>query len=218
MCSLLFKWLKKIRDKIEVPKLKRGRKKKGEDSVKVNTNKSIKQDLFRNRYLLLKKKLSLKEKSKLKEYYTLFPELKELRRLYLLLKRIFICVSIDGAIKRYTNFITNKSALEHIPKVVDKLKLSYERRSLFSYLHFDKSIHSKIRTSNHTELINRKFRKKQKTHYRIKKLENKIRMLKRMMYFHNWRSLYGDSYLIVTVLHFLVFSAIKKFCLKFKIK
>ncbi len=206
-----FSWQKKIRDKIIIPKLKRGRKKKGTVTLNSTPLKNIKQELFRSRYLFQKKRLSVEEKIKVSNFYILFPELRKLRRLYILFKRIFTVSSFDEAKKRYESFINDISARENIPKVLKKLKTSYDRDSLFTYLKFNIKYRKKIRTTNHTERTNRKFRKKQKTHYKIRKLKNKKKMLKFMMYFHNWKSIYGNCYLLITVLFFYILSAIRKY-------
>lgn len=194
------KWMKAIRDEIEIPKMKRGRKKNSDSTHPCgNPYKKLKQKLFRLRFLILRLKVSPEERKTLREVFEQFPALKEVRGCFLLLKRLLESTTLEEAEHRYQSFIQNPVIQKNVPGVIKKLRLAYSRNELFSYLTFDKKQHKKIRTTNHTERTNRKFRKKQKTHYRIRKYANKVRMLRLMQYFHNYRSLYGKDVDIVVV-------------------
>ncbi len=58
---------------------------------------------------------------------------------------------------------------------------------------FDKAIWTKIRTTNQTERTNRKFRKKQKTHYRIRSKIKREKLIDFIYYFHNHNTLKLNS-------------------------
>lgn len=208
-------WMKQIRNEIKVPKMKRGRKKKGDQApAEGNPFKKLKQRLFRLRFAILRLQVTPEERKELRGLFTQFPMLKMVRGCFLLLKRLLQSPNLEEAEQRYQQFINNKVLQTHIPGVIKKLETAYKRNELFSYLWFDKSIHKKIRTTNHTERTNRKFRKKQKTHYRIRKYENKVKMLRLMQYFHNFEVVYGKKegvdMLIIQVLYFFVRQKIRR--------
>lgn len=95
---------------------------------------------------------------------------------------------------------------EKVPELQKKLLKYYEREELFSYLLFNKDIWTKTRTSNHTERINRKLRKKQKTHYRIRKKDRREKMIRFMIYFHNMKALGKNPVILIFFLLCLVYS------------
>ncbi len=186
-------WHKKLRR--ETKQIKVGKKKNSK-------GKKLKQFLYRTRYLFVKKDLSLEERDKLKCIIDAYPRFRILRYLFLKLMRIFSSVSLGEAERRYWDFIIDPAVNDYIPKVADLLKKYYDKNELFTYLLFDKSIRKKIRSSNHTERKNRRFRKKQKTHYRIRKTDRRVKMLRFMVYFNNIKAL-GLSGRIKVVLFFL---------------
>jgi hypothetical protein len=199
-------WMKAIRDEIEIPKMKRGRKKKGDSNIPDgNPYKKLKQRLFRLRYAILRLHVSKEERKDLREVFQDFPDLKKVRGCFLLLKRVLQSPTLEEGEKRYHSFINNPMIQTYLPDVIKKLSLPYSRGELFTYLQYGKAIHKKIRTTNHTERTNRKFRKKQKTHYRIRKYENKIKMLRFMQYFHNFQAIYGKKLDFVIALFILYF-------------
>ena len=185
-----FKWCKQIRDEIKVEKQKRGRKKTSEDDgERGNKALTLKQMIFRARTLLVKARLSGFERNHLKTLFSVVPALREIRRCFLLFIKIFRSFTLDEAEKRYKKFIKDDVVRKNLPKTVKKLESLYKSGILFAYFQFSPEIMKCIRTSNHVERINRKLRKGQKTHYKVKKHENRITMLKYMQYSHNVRVL-----------------------------
>jgi hypothetical protein len=151
--------------------------------------KSIKQYLFQKRNLFVKKYLNGEERKIVKSIIRFEPTFYDVRLQFLRLMRVFYAISLKEAFFRFNSFVTDEVVLKHLPKVV-KILLKYNTKDeLFTYLCYSQSIYKSIRTSNHTERVNRSFRKKQKSHYRIRRKDRREKMLKFMKYFHNVKSL-----------------------------
>jgi hypothetical protein len=174
------KWHKQIRGELKISKIPRG--------LKTNA-RYLKQYLFRKRTLFVKRTLSIEEKRIVKNIIDALPAFRQLRMLFLKFIKIFDSDTLDEAEKRYWDFIAEPLVSEKLPEVQKQLIKYYDKNELFSYYYFDTGIRKKIRTTNHTERVNRKFRKKQKTHYRIRKTTRREKMLEFMVFFHNAKSL-----------------------------
>lgn len=173
-------WHKELRQDVKADKLPRGLKGKA---------KSIKQFLFQTRILFVKKRLSQKERLKVKSIINAYPNFGKLRYLFLRFMHIFSATTLKEAMNRFWTFICEPLVDENLSNLKKRFLKYYYKNELFSYLSFRKSIRKKIRTSNHTERVNRKFRKKQKTHYRIRKTKRREKMLRFMTFFHNSKAL-----------------------------
>jgi hypothetical protein len=184
-------WHRSIRSELKIKSLPRGLKCSG---------RHLKQYLFRKRTLFVKRELSEKETLELKKILIGFPELGKLRKKYLQFLSIFDAEDKDDAVKKYWLFICDPLVNEKMPDLIKQLKKHFDNNELFTYLDFDKSLITKIRTTNQTERTNRKFRKKQKTHYRIRNKERRKRLIQFMYYFHNHKSLKIDSEIKLIVL------------------
>jgi hypothetical protein len=189
------KWHKELRKQIKNSKLPRGIKTQG---------RKLKQFVYQTRYLFMKKELSEKEKKIVDSIIESYPDFGELRRLYLKFIRLFESDDIVKATKRFWDFMAEPLVAEKMPDVHKQLMYHFERKELFTYLLFDESIRKKIRTTNHTERVNRKLRKKQKTHYRIRKTIRREKMLRFMVYFHNMKALGMDSQMIILFFFFVL--------------
>ena len=172
------KWHRAIRD--EVKQLPCGLQTKGT---------KLKKYLFQKRHLFVKKQLNQEEAKILKNITAAIPTFGRLRRLYLMFMAIFDSKNKQQAQFNFYNFIAELEVTQHLTQLEKQLLKYYHNQELFTYLGYDKTIWTKIRTSNHTERINRTFRKKQKTHYRIKKTKGRMELLRCMIYFHNSKSL-----------------------------
>ena len=173
-------WHRIIRNQIKIKLLPRG--------LKCSGNK-LRQFLFRKRNLFLKRDLNKEEKVEINKIMDGLSEFKILRNKYLKFLNIFDSDNINEAEKRYWLFISDPIVNEKLPKVVEMLKKYYENKELFTYILFEKSLWTKIRTTNQVERTNRKFRKKQKTHYRIRNKIRRERLIYFMYYFHNHNAL-----------------------------
>jgi hypothetical protein len=173
-------WHKKIRQEMKTEEVVRGMK---------GSARKLKDYIFRHRTLFVKKFLTGAERKIAKTLMEAFPEFYQIRRLFLKLMRMFSAVSLKEATRRYWDFIAEPDVGEKLGHLGDLLQKHFDRNELFVYLTFDPSIRKAIRTSNHVERTNRKFRKKQKTHYRIRKPERKAKMIELMIYFYNSKSL-----------------------------
>lgn len=160
-------WQRNIRDGINTKDFPRGSKSNG---------KKLKQILFHNRNLFVKKRLTQKERIFIKAIIESYPEYREIRYIFLKFMRIFSVKSTHEAIKRFWDFICEPLVNEKMPGLVKQFMKYFNKNELFTYLIYDIGIRKKIRTSNHVERINRKFRKKQKTHYRIRNNERKRKL------------------------------------------
>ena len=127
------------------------------------------------------------------------PELKQLRNKYLKLLSIFDANNKTEAIKRYWLFISDPKVNEKMPKLIKQLKKHFDKDELLTYLDYNPALRTKIRTTNQTERTNRKFRKKQKTHYRIRNKNRRKLMIDFMYYFHNHKSLKINTKIILVV-------------------
>ena len=173
-------WHKKIRQELKEKSLPRGLQGAGT---------RIKKYLFQKRCLFVKEKLNLKEKQILSNINQAIPAFGRLRELYLRFKHIFKAENVSQAENRLWDFIAEPDINEFLPKLQKQILKYHQKNELFTYLHYNKEIWTKIRTSNHTERVNRKFRKKQKTHYRLRKIKSRKKLLRCMLYFHNAKSL-----------------------------
>ena len=180
MIKYFLDWHRKIRDEVKTNFLPRGLKSYG---------KKIKQYLFRKRCLFVKRDLSEDELNIIKNICFAIPEFKLLRNKYLKFLSIFDSDNIKEASKKYWLFVSDPIINEKMPDLIKQIIKHYKNNELFTYLLFDKNIRKKIRTTNHTERTNRKFRKKQKTHYRIRNKFRRQRMIMFMYYFYNYKSL-----------------------------
>ncbi|NLI55861.1 hypothetical protein GX420_02585, partial [bacterium] len=169
-------WHRRIRSELKIKSLPRG--------LKCSGNK-LKQFLFKKRTLFVKRNLKEKEEIEINKIMEALPEFKRLRNKYLKFLSIFDSQNIDEAEKKYWLFISDPIVNEKLPNLVKQLKKHFDNKELFSYMLFDKSIWTKIRTTNQTERTNRKFRKKQKTHYRIRSKIRREKLIDFMYYFHN---------------------------------
>jgi len=193
-------WHRRIRNETKTALLPRG--------LKVPGN-NIKKFLFNNRCLFVKKNLTDKEKDRMDKIIEAYPDFGRLRELYLKFINIFQSSSIEEAIKLFWDFIAEPDVGEKLPCLQKQLLKYYNNNEIFTYLKFDKEIWTKIRTTNHTERVNRKFRKKQKTHYRIRKTIRRKKMLRCMIYFHNMTAL-GMNAVISMILFFFFIWSIQK--------
>ena len=193
LLKYFLRWHREIRKQIKSDDLPGGLKCVGT---------KLKKYLFQNRNLFVKKKLSAKERDRLKTIYATIPEFYDLRRLFLKFIKIFSAYSLDETLSRFWKFLSEPVLYEKMPGLVKQILKYYKSNELFTYLLFDKKIRKKIRTTNHTERTNRKFRKKQKTHYRIRKTTRREKMLIFMLYFHNAKSLGLGSQVILILLLF----------------
>jgi hypothetical protein len=203
MLKYFLDWHREIRGELNIKKLPHGLKCSG---------KHLKQFLFRTRTLFVKKVLKEEEKIILKKIINGFPKLSRLRKKFVQFLSIFDSDNLNDAERRYWLFISDPIVNEKMPDLIKQLKKHYDNNELFTYLLFDKSLKTKIRTTNQTERTNRKFRKKQKTHYRIRNKERREKLLKLMYYFHNYKSLKMKSEFklivikIKNVIMFIIFS------------
>lgn len=184
LLKFFMNWHKELRQEVKTDKLPRGLKGKA---------RSIKQFLFQTRTLFVKKCPSKDERVKLKSIMEAYPDFRKLRYFFLRFIRIFSASTLKEARNRFWSFICEPLVDEKLPSLKEKLLKYYYRNELFSYLKFGRTIRKKIRTSNHTERVNRKFRKKQKTHYRIRKTKRREKMLRFMTFFHNSKALKLDK-------------------------
>jgi hypothetical protein len=184
-------WHRLVRYELNIKALPRGQK---------GTGKHLKQYLFRKRTLFAKRKLSDKEKAELKKMMDGLPGLAQLRNKYLKFLSIFDADKKEDAVKKYWLFISDPLENEKMPGLIKQLKKHFNNNELFTYLDFKKELRTKIRTTNQTERTNRKFRKKQKTHYRIRNKKRRERMISFMYYFHNHKSLGMKSEIKLIVL------------------
>ena len=191
MIKYFLDWHREIRNQIKTKKLPRG--------LKVTGNK-LKQFLFRKRTLFVKRNLSKEESQIVNKIIDAMPEFKKLRNKYLQFLSIFDSSNIEEAEKKYWHFISDPVVNEKMPKLSKQFIKHFSNKEVFTYLLFDKSIWKKIRTTNHTERTNRKFRKKQKTHYRIRSEKRREKLVMLMFYFHNYKSLKVDSELKIIIL------------------
>lgn len=190
------KWHREIRKQIKNSNLPRGAKTQG---------RKLKQFVFRTRYLFVKRELTENENKIVDNIIKAYPDFGELRRLYLKLIHLFDSDDIIEATRRFWDFMAEPLVAEKMPDLHKQLMYHYNRKELFTYLLFDESIRKQIRTTNHTERVNRKLRKKQKTHYRIRKTSRREKMLRFTIYFHNMTALGLDDSIIL--LFFLLFSS-----------
>lgn len=194
-------WHRRIRKEVKASFLPRGLKGSG---------KSLKKFLFKNRCLFVKKELTDSEKDRLNRIIEAYPDFGQLRRLYLKFISIFDSQTMEEATKRFWDFMAEPAVEKELPGLQKQLLKYYEKNELFSYLKFDKGIWTKIRTSNHTERINRALRKKQKTHYRIRKTSRREKMIRFMVYFHNMKALGMDAVFKILFFFFFIFIQRKK--------
>jgi hypothetical protein len=202
-------WHRRLRQELKTSSLPRGQKGNG---------KSLKKFLFKNRCLFVKKELTHKEKERMEKIIEAYPSFGKLRMLYLRFMAIFDSQSFVEAEKRLWDFLAEPIIGKELAGLQKQLLKYHTKNELFTYLLYDKEIWTKIRTSNHTERINRKFRKKQKTHYRIRKTMRRKKMIRFMIYFQNMSVLGFDILLLILFFCFAwMFQNITKNIIVFRI-
>jgi DNA replication initiation complex subunit (GINS family) len=154
-------------DKTKVKRSKRGRPSTMEDKATVRRNERIDakmRALFEHRYLFVRKTLTKRERETLHQITTSLPELRKLREI------------VDEMYRLYDRRCCRATALQKLRKLRDRLKRFKRLSKVLSKLESptvdrslvfldDKDLPS---TSNAVERGNRRFRKMQKTVYRVR--------------------------------------------------
>lgn len=168
----VLKAVAQVRRELETTKTKRnkrGRPTTKEEKATIRKNERIQTKigaLFESRYLFVQKKLTAKERNTLHEITEGLPELRKLREI------------VDGVYRLYDRRCCRATALKKLQKLRERLRrfkrlsqvlLKLKSPTVDRSLHFldDKLLPS---TSNAVERGNRRFRKMQKTVYRVRTL------------------------------------------------
>ena len=173
--------------KTKVKRSKRGRPSTKEEKAIIRKNERIQSKigaLFEHRYLFVQKELSVKERKKFLEITRGLPELRKLREIVEAVYRLY-----DRRCRRSTaleKLRKLRERLRHFKRLSEVLK-KIESPTLDRSLVFldDKKLPS---TSNAVERGNRRFRKMQKTAYRVRS-ERNIRNRIALDMFRDWRLL-----------------------------
>ena len=162
--------------KTKTKRTKRGRPTAAEDKRTVRKNERIDAKitaLFENRFLFVQKTLSKKERETLREITKGFPELRKLREIMEEVYRLFDRRCTMGtALEKLRKLRERVRRFKDLSKALSKLESPTLPKSLLFLC--DKQLPS---TSNAVERGNRRFRKMQKTVYRIRTkshIENRI--------------------------------------------
>jgi hypothetical protein len=153
-------------DKTKTKRSKRGRPTK-EEKVTIRKNEKIQKkigSLFEYRYLFVQKKLSAKERRTLKEITKGLPALRELRKF------------VDAMYGVYDRRCRQRTALKKLEKLCKRLKRSDRFSQVLKKMESPTVVRSLVflddkklpSTSNAVERGNRRFRKMQKTVYRVR--------------------------------------------------
>ena len=158
-------------EKTKVKRAKRGRPTTKEDKATVRKNERIQDKiaaLFKHRYLFVQKILTPAEREKLLEITKGLPELRKLREIMDEVYRLYDrrCRT-QTALEKLRKLRERVKRFKHLSKLLKKLKSPTVDRSLI-FLD-DKQLPS---TSNAVERGNRRFRKMQKTVYRVRTLNH----------------------------------------------
>jgi len=158
----------------EPPKRKRGRPKKRGRPRLDKLKRSHRRTVRGVRFLVLKRddRLSSREREVLEEALSLCPPLWDLRRLVIALHGLFGPTTSDpdqAETKRQAILADEDYAgTEAFRPVLTRLQDDDLFRRLTVYLDYDNA----EKTSNHVERENREFRKRQKSHYRLRSLQS----------------------------------------------
>jgi len=151
-------------------KLKRGRPSTKEEKAAVRQNERIQAKitaLFEHRFLFVQKELSVEERETFLKITRGLPELRKLREIVEEVYRLYECCCRRAALEKLHKLRERVKRFEWLSEVLKKLESPTIDRSLF-FLD-DEQLPS---TSNAVERGNRRFRKMQKTVYRVRTLEN----------------------------------------------
>jgi hypothetical protein len=151
-------------------KLKRGRPSTKEEKAAVRKNERIQAKitaLFDHRFLFVQKELSVEERKIFLEITRGLSELRKLREIVEEVYRLYECCCRPSALEKLRKLRERVKRFEWLSEVLKKLESPTIDRSLV-FLD-DKKLPS---TSNAVERGNRRFRKMQKTVYRIRTYEN----------------------------------------------
>jgi len=151
-------------------KLKRGRPSTKEEKAAVRKNDRIQAKitaLFDHRFLFVQKELSEEERKTFLEMTKGKPELRQLREIVEAVYRLYECCCRRAALEKLRQLRERVKRFEWLSEVLKKLESPTIDRSLF-FLD-DEQLPS---TSNAVERGNRRFRKMQKTVYRVRTHEN----------------------------------------------
>jgi hypothetical protein len=162
--------------KTKTKRTKRGRPTTKEDKAAIRRNERIDAKvtaLFENRFLFVQKTLTKKERETLQEITKGFPELRKLREIMEEVYRLFDrrC-TIGTALEKLRKLRERVRRFKDLSKALSKLESPTLEKSLLFLC--DKQLPS---TSNAVERGNRRFRKMQKTVYRVRTkthIENRI--------------------------------------------
>ena len=158
----------------EPPKRKRGRPKKRGRPRLDKLKRAHRRTVRGVRFLVLKRddRLSPREREVLEQALSLCPPLRDLRRLVMALHDLFgPATSAPGEAETKRQVILadgNYAATEAFRPVLARLEDDDLFRRLTVYLDYDNA----GKTSNHVERENREFRKRQKSHYRLRSLQS----------------------------------------------
>jgi len=169
----VFKAVTQVRrdlEKTKTKRTKRGRPTK-EEKKTIQKNEKIQAKitaLFDNRYLFVKKEMTISERKTLHEITKGLTELRKLREL------------VDEMYRLYDRRCRRATALKKLQKLRERLRRFKRLSKVLSKLEsptFDRSLHflddqQLPSTSNAVERGNRRFRKMQKTVYRVRTLDN----------------------------------------------
>ena len=158
-------------EKTKTKRTKRGRPTTKEDKATIRKNERIQAKigaLFEHRYLFVQKELTSKERKTLREITRGLPELRKLREI------------VDEVYGLYDRRCRRATALEKLRKLRERLKRFQHLSKLLKKIESptvdrsllfldDKQLPS---TSNAVERCNRRFRKMQKTIYRVRTLDH----------------------------------------------
>ena len=158
-------------EKTKTKRTKRGRPTTKEDKATVRKNERIDDKigaLFKNRYLVVQKELTAKERKTFKEITRGLPELRKLREI------------VDEVYGLYARRCRRATALEKLRKLRERLKRFKHLSKLLKKIEsptVDRSLlflddQQLPSTSNAVERGNRRFRKMQKTIYRVRTLDH----------------------------------------------
>lgn len=156
------------------PKRKRGRPKKRGRPRLDKLKRARRRKVRGVRFLVLKRddRLSLREQEVLEEALSLCPPLRDLRRLVMALHDLFGPTTSDpdqAEAKRQVILADESYATtDAFRPVLARLEDDDLFRRLTVYLDYDNA----EKTSNHVERENREFRKRQKSHYRLRSLQS----------------------------------------------
>ena len=158
-------------EKTKTKRTRRGRPTTKEDKATVRKNERIDAKvcaLFKNRYLFVQKALTVKERKTFREITKGLPELRKLREIVEEVYRLYDrrCRRAT-ALKKLQRLRERLKRFKHLSKLLKKIASPMVDRSLL-FLD-DKQLPS---TSNAVERSNRRFRKMQKTVYRVRTLDH----------------------------------------------